>query len=184
MAEIVRKQDNPHYIDTFEGKYSDTEVNLLEVCKRIFEESDILCVEDRPVTSDRANPNTLSLSAEDLPGLFIWCDGSDPDIQTMGQNRGSRTNGYESFFTTVKYIHSSVDVSQGSKDIKRVAYELRKQILENLNLNGVHNGPSELVDVNLQPDLQIISDSITPVNCVTIRVLYKSTFRQKNARHK
>lgn len=174
MAEPTRASDVFNYKKTGNGIYKDIEANVVDVCRQGFTESPQL-IGREPATYHEINPKTKSWSTSDLPGLFVWVDGSGGNPQTIGQlNSGSRHSDKEEFYANIEYIHSTLDDTQGSDEVKAVAAGLRELIVNNSDLNGLVNHYTEIVDVSLIPEVHYLDGRICPVNSVSIRVIYRT----------
>lgn len=172
MAELYSQQSNPFYIDTEEGIYRDIEVNLLSILKRSFDDPTI-SRSVKPIDWNTINPKFKTIS--DLPGLYVYCDGEEPRSQQAGGLGGRKQSFMETYYVSIQYIHSELRNEVADGHVKTVAAFLKEEILKNLNLNDIMNGPSELLDIDFAPQLQRVNEQLVMVHSVKIRVKYKRT---------
>lgn len=180
MAEPLSARINKFYIETNEGIYRDIEVNLLSILEHQLKETN-LNTNLLPQVYLDANPQQVF--PRELPGLFVWCEGSIPNILPVGQNFSDRNHSvHEEFFVIVKYTNSAIQDLEVHRNIRMVAGLMREILINNLNLNDIMNGPSRIIEEDFPLSVEVIDDRLCPVISYQVKILFARTARKKTSK--
>jgi hypothetical protein len=175
--------DNIERIYTDTGLINDVEANLLKICKRAFEENESLRFLQSYYPKEWKDQDGNRVGTiEDLPALYVWCEGITPTTDSIGHLSGRELNQKLAFLCNVKYMLPLIEDREGDKALKEIAWYLFNEITENQNLNGLISGPTVIVDVDLKPEILRVGDKIRQLSTVSFKIVYLYQRRTKMAR--
>lgn len=161
--------------ETGNGIFDDIETNLMDIVKRGLEESRMLSPEYRNLAFEmKSHPNFVDF--QEVPALFCWCSGSESNYNELGGFSGKMMNMIDSYFCTVFYGITGRDSLEMHRATRIVGSEIKSQLIKNLNLNDLMDGPSEFVSLSFAPKPVVYNKEIIPMSGVTFKMIY----RQRN----
>jgi hypothetical protein len=168
---------NTNRIETGEGIYKDVQVNLLDIIERGLDDY------GHPRFSELGfmdnNPEIINI--QQVPAIFAWCDGEDLGSGVMGGSLGRSISNHSTYFATVQYVAGALDQESATDDLLFTASQLRKIVLENLNLNDIANGGGKIIQVDLRPSLLRLNGRVRSMIGFKILIEYIQTSRSPRA---
>jgi len=158
---------------TNKGLINDVEANIIKVIQLAFERDEALRYQNqyRPNHWITANPQKIP-DLESLPAVYVWCDGIVPSTDSMGGMRGHEIAQKLNFLCNVEYLLPLIEDQEAEKVLKEISWSLFSHMTENLNLYGLCDKYSEILEMTIYPDIKIVKDKPRKVSAVNIKLKF------------
>lgn len=165
-------------VRTGKGLINDIKTNLLKICKQAFE-TEPLVYFDGPQELKKVSPDHVNI--QNLPALFVWCDGFKPSSPALGQQYERRTTEKLEFHCNIQYIVPLIDSEEAEEELDEIGWYLFEHVDANKNLNGIVKTETVVPEVTTVPLLKMVGSQVQPVSNCKIKLVFTVLRKKQQA---
>lgn len=170
-APIVKRKDGRFQTSEF-GEYCEIEENILSMLQAGLSQENLGVTIS---TMETLDPKYTPI--EDLPALYVYTDGSGSDYATIGALSGTKGSVHEEYFVSIEFWLTDVIEKEGHKRTRKICDKVRQILIENLDVNSIFSGNSELVEVDLRPKVRDMQKKPCLLQGFIIKMIYRKPIR-------